>query len=225
MPDTYLLNINQNLAKNDFDRLLRYVSEDKRERILRFHRFEDAQRSLLGDILARYAICKRLGVRNAELVFGLNEYGKPLLIEPDGIFFNISHSGEWVACAVADSLVGIDVEMIKPVDYKIAEGFFSEIEYLFLMNQPEETRQKYFYILWALKESFIKAEGKGLSIPFDSFTVDLERKEIRLQDEENVINNKTCSYFKAKSDKYVLSVTRITKRDSKEPPECCRSIK
>ncbi len=206
MPDTYLLKINKDLEKKDFDRLLCYVSEDKRERILRFHRFEDSQRSLLGDILARYAICKRSGAKNAELVFGLNEYGKPILIKPEGIHFNISHSGEWVACAIDDNPVGIDIEMIKPVDYKISERFFSEKEYLFLMNQPEEMRLKYFYIFWTLKESCIKADGRGLSIPFDSFTIDLDGKGIILQDEKNVLGNKTHSYFEVEIDKYVLSI-------------------
>ena len=210
MLETYLLNINRDLEKYDFDRLIGYVSKDKKDRILRFRRFKDAQRSLLGEILARYAICKGLGVRNTELVFGLNEYGKPVLIKPDGIHFNISHSGEWVACAVADSPVGIDIEMIKPVDYKIAERFFSEKESFFLINQSEETRLKYFYMLWTLKESYIKAEGRGLSIPLNSFTVDLKGNPIIIRDENNLIKNKTHCYFEVQPDKYVLSICVIT---------------
>lgn len=162
MLETYILNIDKDLSKDDFERLLGLVSEKKKERILRFHMFEDAQRSLLGDILARYAICKRLGVKNKDLSFGENEYGKPVLIAPLRIHYNISHSGDWVVCAVDDNPVGIDVEVIKPIDFKIAERFFSRDEYLALMSQPEEIRLKYFYIVWTLKESYIKAEGKGL---------------------------------------------------------------
>ena len=178
MLDTYILKIDRNIEKDDFDRLLSWVSEEKKERISRFHRFEDAQRTLLGDVLARYAICKRLGIRNMDLVFGANAYGKPVLHEPNGIHYNISHSGNWVVCAVDDSVVGIDVEMIKPIDFKIAERFFSRDEYISFINQPEETKLMYFYMIWTLKESYIKTEGKGLCIPLNSFTIRMESNDI-----------------------------------------------
>ena len=174
MLDTYILKIDRNIEKDDFNRLLSFVSKEKKERISRFHRFEDAQRTLLGDALARYAICKRLGIRNRDLVFGANEYDKPVLLEPNGIHFNISHSGNWVVCAVDDNAIGIDVEMIKPIDFKIAERFFSRDEYISLINQPEEMKLTNFYMIWTLKESYIKTEGKGLSIPLNSFTIRME---------------------------------------------------
>lgn len=180
MLDTYILKIDRNIDKDDFDRLLSWVSEEKKERIHRFHRFEDAQRTLLGDVLARYAICKRLGIRNMDWVFGTNEYGKPVLYGANGIHFNISHSGNWVVCAVDDTAVGIDVEMIKPIDFKIAERFFSRDEYIAFINQPEEMKLKYFYMIWTLKESYIKTEGKGLSIPLNSFTIMIERNDISI---------------------------------------------
>lgn len=178
MLDTYILKIDKNIEKDDFDRLLSRVSKEKKERINRFHRFEDAQRTLLSDVLARYAICKRLGVRNRDLVFGANEYGKPVLHEPNRTHFSISHSGNWVVCAVDDSAVGIDVEMIKPIGFEIAERFFSKDEFISLINQPEEMKLAYFYMIWTLKESYIKAEGKGLSIPLNSFTIRIKGKDI-----------------------------------------------
>ncbi len=180
MHDTYILKIDRNIEKDDFDRLFHCVSEEKKERINRYHRFEDAQRALLGDILARYAICKRVGIRNRDLAFETNAYGKPLLRELTGIHFNISHSGNWVICAIDDNAVGVDVEMIKPIDLEIAERFFSRDEYRYLMNQPEEMKLKCFYMFWTLKESYIKTEGKGLSIPLNSFTIKLENNDIKL---------------------------------------------
>jgi 4'-phosphopantetheinyl transferase len=193
MLDTYILKIDRNIAKNDFDRLLCCISEEKKERISQFHRFEDAQRSLLGNILARYAICRRLGIKNKDLAFSTNDYGKPILISPRGIHFSISHSGNWVVCAVAKSSVGIDVEVIEPIDFKIAERFFSIDEYHSLLNQPNEMQLKYFYMLWTLKESYIKAEGKGLSIPLNSFS-------IRINNEISVINcNGRMEYYFYKS--------------------------
>ncbi len=178
MFDTYILKIHTPIGKDSFDKLLEYVSEEKKERICWFSHQEGAQRTLLGDVLARYAICKRLGARNSDLVFGTNEYGKPILHEPNGIHFNISHSGNWVVCAVDDTTVGIDVETTKPIDLRVAERFFSEDECISLINQPEEMRLKYFFMLWTLKESYIKMEGKGMSIPLNSFTVRIKSNGI-----------------------------------------------
>ena len=74
--------------------------------------------------------------------------------------------------------MGIDVEMIKPIDFKIAERFFSRDEYISLINQPEEIKLMYFYMIWTLKESYIKTEGKGLSIPLNSFIIRIEDNDI-----------------------------------------------
>lgn len=90
--------------------------------------------------------------------------------------FNISHSGAWVVCAIADTEVGIDVEEIKPIDFSVSQCFFSKREHQQLMMQREELRLAYFYNLWTMKESYIKCKGKGLSIPLNSFTVCVERQ-------------------------------------------------
>jgi 4'-phosphopantetheinyl transferase len=63
------------------------------------------------------------------------------------------------------------VEQIKPIDFAIAKRFFSSTEYDDLMEKEEHERLNYFYDLWTLKESYIKARGKGLSIPLDSFSI------------------------------------------------------
>ena len=44
------------------------------------------------------------------------------------VFFNISHSGEWVVVALADKEIGIDVEKLKKPVYRIAERYFSKVE-------------------------------------------------------------------------------------------------
>lgn len=180
MLEIYILKIDKYLEKDVFNRLLCFVSDEKRKRINKFYRFEDAQRSLLGDVLSRFAIYKRTGLRNDELTFRINEYGKPLLSKLNTVHFNISHAGRWVVCAIDDNPVGIDVEVIKAIDFIIAEKFFSNQEYKLLKNQREDIKLKYFYLIWSLKESYIKAEGKGLSIPLNSFTIEMQNRNIRL---------------------------------------------
>ncbi|NLN64429.1 MAG: 4'-phosphopantetheinyl transferase superfamily protein [Clostridiaceae bacterium] len=163
------------LDTRQFDKLIKTVSMEKRRRIYRFRMHEDAQRTLLGDILARYLVCKQHNVKNCELVFGTNAYGKPYLLNDTRIQFNISHSGKWVVCSLHHLPVGVDIEQIKPVDISIAERFFSKSEVQSLMNKCISEREAYFYELWTLKESYIKAVGKGLSIPLNSFAINIEQ--------------------------------------------------
>lgn len=183
MLKTYLINIDKNLEKDIFDSLLNYVSEDKRAQIHRFYHFEDSQRALIGNLLSRYVICRNLNIKNSDIAFDKNQYGKPFLVGQNRFDFNISHSHKWVVCAVSDYPVGIDVEVLKSTQYDIAKRFFSEDEYAQLQKQPENEKQAYFIKLWTLKESYIKAVGKGLSIPLDSFTVSVENNRIIKSDE------------------------------------------
>lgn len=178
MIEIFAVNLDVTLEKNKFDRLMSYISTEKRERISRFYRSEDAQRSLIGDVLIRYLLCQRLKIKNRKLIFGVNVYGKPFLKNYNGIQYNISHSGKWVACTVDNRPVGIDVEQIKSIDLRIAERFFSKQEFEELMCKNIIEIEACFYDLWTLKESYIKAVGKGLSIPLDSFTIQIEEGNI-----------------------------------------------
>ncbi|MDR1439251.1 MAG: 4'-phosphopantetheinyl transferase superfamily protein [Clostridiales bacterium] len=82
MLKVYSLIIETDLAPAEYGALLGLVSPEKAKRIARFRRFADAERSLLGDILARHAICLHAGLGNCELKFALNERQKPYLLAP-----------------------------------------------------------------------------------------------------------------------------------------------
>jgi len=168
MFDVVILVADPALTQEGFDALLPLVSKERQERIKRFRFFKDAQNALLGDVLARTEICRATGLSNNELEFSTNEFGKPFLINDPCIHFNISHSGHYIACAIADVPVGIDVELIKPIDMKIAERFFAPDEKAYITGNQQAAR---FFKVWTMKESRIKWEGKGLSIPLPSFSV------------------------------------------------------
>lgn len=171
MIEVYMLRLDERKAAALYEVMLNYVSPSKREAAGRFRRPIDAYRSVTGEILARLAITKRWKLSNAELSFYKNEFGKPLLDHSSIDFhFNVSHSGDWVVCAFGDCLVGIDIELMKPQDLSIAERFFAPVEYNRLMSLAGSRQLTYFYQLWTLKESYIKAVGKGMSIPLDSFS-------------------------------------------------------
>lgn len=79
--------------------------------------------------------------------------------------FNLSHSDGFVAVAIGDGSVGIDLQGVNedfdPVP--LAERFFSQTEAGRIKNAQTSTRVDLFFALWTKKEALGKALGKGLT--------------------------------------------------------------
>ncbi|NLW46659.1 MAG: 4'-phosphopantetheinyl transferase superfamily protein [Firmicutes bacterium] len=181
MVEVYAVKIDQTIDSARFGRFMACVGQEKRDRIQRFYRIEDQQRALIGDILIRFLLCNKLLLDNNALIFEKTEFGKPFLVNDHKIHYNISHSGEWVLGAIHYLPVGVDVEKIQPLDYQLAARFFSEAEYFNLNNKEGQAKLEYFYEIWTLKESYIKAVGKGLSIPLESFSININEAAITVE--------------------------------------------
>ena len=94
-----------------------------------------------------------------------NQNGKPYLAQ-GGIFFNLSHSGDYAALVLSDEEVGVDIEKLEPPKIAVAKRFFSKPEYDWLAKHPAN-----FYDLWVLKESYVKALGTGMTTPMSAFSI------------------------------------------------------
>jgi 4'-phosphopantetheinyl transferase len=160
-----------------------FLSQEKKIRIKSFIHKEDSLRTLTGEWIIRNIIKEKLNISEEDIILETDEYGKPYLKNHKNFHFNISHSGDRVVCATAEKPVGIDIELISPVDLSLAENFFSGEELSDLFSKEENKKLPYFYELWTLKESFIKAAGKGLSITLQSFTVKKRKDTIELKNE------------------------------------------
>lgn len=159
------------------ERLLIQVSAERRHKYERYRIEADAIRSLFAELVVRRIALERYSISNDAIVFGANTYGKPELLHPAELQYNVSHSGDWVVCVISGSPVGVDIEQIQPIDLEVSRRFFSPIEHAQLMELPEAARLERFYELWTLKESFVKAVGMGLSMPLDSFTFSYDAGE------------------------------------------------
>ena len=168
------LEIDCDLPEEKYLLLSECVSSEKRVRINRLSNRRKAIDVLMGEIIVRQAICTRTGIRNEDLRFSTNAYGKPYLTNDPNVQFNISHSAGLVICAINDKVVGVDIELIKPANLNIARRFFCDEEYEFVVNTDSVEA---FYKIWTMKESYIKWDGRGLSIPLRSFNVlEIERR-------------------------------------------------
>lgn len=167
LADTYALS-NPQL----FETAYRTVSPTRRAKIDAV-RFDKDKRLSLGAGLLLHIGLTECGLK-APFDIDYNEFGKPFLADNDGIFFSLSHSGTWAMCAISDVPVGCDIEIIKEADLKIAKRFFHPDEYeaILALATPESAAQSdMFFRIWTRKESYVKAIGKGLSLPFESFSV------------------------------------------------------
>ena len=163
--------VDRDLEEKEYLNLLQAASLEKQDKIKKFRYFADRQRSLLGDVLVKTLIQEKTNLDIDEIFFATNVYGKPFCVNVPQLQFNISHAGRYVTCAVDEHPIGIDVELIKPIDFKIVKRFFSDDEKAYIFTQPEEKRLLCFYQIWTMKESYIKYDGRGLNIPLQSFSV------------------------------------------------------
>ncbi|WP_277375856.1 4'-phosphopantetheinyl transferase family protein [Paenibacillus polymyxa] len=174
--EIYAIDTSKPEAEEHYELLVNQVSLEKQHKLDRFLHREDALRGLYADVLLRWLVCRQLKIPNASLQFTYNAFGKPSLLNAPAFHFNVSHSGKWVVCAVDDHPLGIDIEQLRPIDFEVGRVCFSDTEYDALMQQDAESRLSYFYDLWTLKESFVKAEGQGLTLPLKSFSFELEAR-------------------------------------------------
>ncbi len=97
------------------------------------------------------------------LAYRYGENGKPYFRDFP-FYFNLSHSGDYVLCAISQEEVGADIQQHcgKNVE-KIAGRFFSKQEAeVIAAEEACEEREKLFYRLWARKEAYGKLTGTGV---------------------------------------------------------------
>ena len=170
MVEVFAIKLNMKNRGLTLEELYSYISKEKIKKIRKYKKVEDIYRSAIGEALIRMIIIRKFGLNNKEINFSFNKYGKPFIKKISNFYFNISHSGEWVVCGIGKTPLGIDIEKIDQLDINIAKHFFSKQEYNDIYHKKND-RLEYFYSIWTLKESYIKALGKGLHIPLNSFTI------------------------------------------------------
>ena len=150
-------------------------SADERTRAACFRFPRGRRRFLARRARLRLALGAWVGRAPEALTFGENAYGKPCL--PGGPCFSLSHSGERMMLAIADTDVGCDIERLDDeIDWQpIADGLFTQRERNALATLSDRAGRRGFFDCWARKEAFVKALGLGLSYPLAAFDVAVGR--------------------------------------------------
>ena len=187
MVSLYALKIDENIDDKILKQLQEIISYENQIKVDKFKFKKDKIRTLFGELLLRYVLKVHYHFDH-EIKILRDEYQKPHL-EKNPFYFNISHSGQYVVCAIDDQEVGVDIEEVTNIDMIIAKQFFdiNEYEYLMQLNDQPLKQKEAFFKIWTVKESYVKLLKKGLQIPLNSFRVDLY---------QNKIINQNNIYFK-----------------------------
>ncbi|HEY3754608.1 MAG TPA: 4'-phosphopantetheinyl transferase superfamily protein [Opitutaceae bacterium] len=150
-----------------------FLSGEEWAGLNRFHFEADARREAASRGARRRLLAAGLGRPHLELQFSLGEHGKPGLRGEPRLEFSASHSGSWALLAVsAAGRVGVDVEQHRRLEMAdVAERYFHPDEVREWRALPETRKTEGFFRLWTLKESYVKALGRGLSKSLQSYRV------------------------------------------------------
>ncbi len=92
------------------------------------------------------------------------ETGKPYLRLHPELFFNISHSGEWIACVLGNVPVGIDIQYHREIKLEqTARKICTPDEWkTFMQAGTEKGKKDFLFQIWTKKESYLKFTGDGI---------------------------------------------------------------
>lgn len=161
-------------AEEGVDRLSAWLSDDELDCASGFRFDRDRRRFIVRRGRLREMLAAASGGHPAEIGFSFGPFGKPRLA-PGLPCFSASHSGDFWAVAIGADELGLDIERIDPaIDHAgIAASLFApgEREALAALTGPAALNA--FFACWTRKEAFVKAIGRGLSYPLESFEVSL----------------------------------------------------
>jgi 4'-phosphopantetheinyl transferase len=161
----------------DFDIYWATLSTLERERADKFRFEKHRRRFVAGRGELRRLVSRYLGLSPIEVDIRYGADGKPFCANqpPErSICFNLSHSENVAALAITNGFeVGIDVELIRPIDEGMPLQIFSTQERAQFSTFPNTERQAIFYESWARKEACLKALGTGFILPPTHFEFDL----------------------------------------------------
>ena len=196
---------------------LSLLPECRLQKLNRMKTAESKRQCIAAGLLLEYGL-REYGICGKDVTFLENSDGKPYILEYPKLFYNLSHSGEYVALVMSQFPVGIDIEKLRCGQEKLVKRFFSEEETNRLMEDYDDDS---FTKVWTRKEAFIKACGIGMRMPLDGFSTITDVIQINEKMPVKMRMDNLVHYVKSYqvNDKYWLSVCQEGKEEDCVPIE------
>jgi 4'-phosphopantetheinyl transferase len=166
--DIFYTRFNKPLPEEQWINYVSLLPQDLQDLNRRFRRWQDQHRNLFGKLLLMEGLKQVFDETLDWSQLKYNPHRKPYLRE--SIDFNITHSGEFVICAIGQDIrLGIDIEEIRPMSLEDFGNVMSEDQWTSINSSSDP--MKSFFRYWAIKESVIKADSRTFLIPLSEIKV------------------------------------------------------
>lgn len=163
MLEIFLADANMFIDDRLFHSAYTQMPESRQQKIDRFRFDRDKRLSLCAGVLLRLSL--HMFSIEEWPVISIAPQGKPFLRDLPQIHFNLSHSGNYSACAISDvGELGIDVEGIAQAEDTLIRKVCTPHECKDILSLPLSKKYERFFQLWTVKESYLKLLGTGLSL-------------------------------------------------------------
>ncbi len=153
MADIYILNVSE--CENELISLLPFISEKRRQLAENLRH----KKAALFTIASEAILARSLSL-SLPCPYQTDQKGKPFISGCK--HFNISHSGDFVVCAVSNAEIGVDTELVPRMTSHIMHKFLSPAEINQFKALPESAQNAFLCEKWVRKESYLKLSGEGL---------------------------------------------------------------
>lgn len=205
-----------NPSKTDFAYAISCVQLEEKERLARYVFRKDIRASLIGRLMMRKFVHEYAHVPYNDIILTRDANSKPILGNGFSNFnFNVSHQGDYtvMAAETRNVTLGVDVMKLeytggKPLGefFRIMNRNFSASEWEEIKHfAPDESEQiGMFCRHWALKESYVKALGVGI-------TINLRSTDFRTNSKlaENSVTTDTVLYINGVKQDWLFEETLL----------------
>ena len=147
----------------------------------------DVKFALIGQLLIRYLLVRVFHQRSSSFEIQRSPSKRPFVVSRPSFDFNLSHQHQLVAIAGSlDGRIGCDTMVYRTTKVrhnyqKLARRILAsdEQKFLFEHSADEMARLSCFYRLWALKESYVKWLGHGVSCPLSTLNFHLSTRDLQ----------------------------------------------
>lgn len=161
MNHIYYMLFDTSVSDQEKDLYMQFLSGERRQRVLKRKSSKAALECMLTGLFLRYGL-EQTGNKNLYTQIRYTGNGKPY-VEGNPVYFNLSHSGEYVILLIADQPCGIDIQkavgdkeklasrVMYPEEFKRFQEMDSSVDRAALLTQ-----------CWCAKEAYLKYTGEGI---------------------------------------------------------------
>lgn len=156
----YIVKNIKEFNKEDLNDFYLRIPKQKRMQIDKYKNYEAKTRTLVAEILLNNLLASQnISYQNTK--YFNNKYGKPYLKNSE-LFFNVSHSFDYVITTISNKEIGIDIEKVRKTSLKVINQFATSKEKKYILSSDENIEERIFKI-YTLKEAYFKMLGTNLN--------------------------------------------------------------